>query len=53
MIPVMSDLKEYIELTDNGFKVKSNCPADKLAELKQMNDEYIQNMGEALFIFDT
>ena len=51
MIPVLDDLKEYLEMTDEGFKVKANCPADKLEELKQMNDEYKQNMGESLFIF--
>lgn len=52
MIFPMGDLMEYIELTENGYKVKANCPADKLAELKQMNDEYAQNMGEPLFLFD-
>lgn len=52
MIPVMDDLRKYLEMTENGYKVKANCPADKLEELKQMNDEYAQNMGESLFIFD-
>lgn len=51
MIPILSDLKEYLEMTEEGYKVKGNCPDDKLEELKQMNDEYMQNMGEALFIF--
>ena len=48
-----SGLREYLEITENGYKVKANCPSDTLAELKQMNEEYIQNMGETLFIFDT
>lgn len=51
MIPVMNDLMRYLELTDDGYKVKENCPADKLDELKQMNDEYIQLTGDALFTF--
>lgn len=53
MIFTMDGLREYLEITENGYKVKANCPADILAELKQMNEEYLQNMGEALFIFDT
>lgn len=53
MIFTMDGLREYLEIAENGYKVKANCPADKLAELKQMNEEYLQNMGEALFIFDT
>ena len=52
MIFAMDDLMEYLELTDDGYKVKANCPVDKLEELKKMNDEYTQNMGESLFIFD-
>lgn len=51
MIPVMNDLMEYLELTEDGYKVKENCPADKLKELKKMNDEYIQIVGESLFVF--
>lgn len=51
MIPVMNDLMEYLEPAENGYKVKENCPADKLDKLKQMNDEYIQITGESLFIF--
>lgn len=53
MIPVMNELMKYLEMTENGYKVKANCPADKLAELMKMNDEYTQNMGEPLFVFDT
>ncbi len=53
MIPVLNDLKEYLEIAESGYKVKANCPADKLEELKKMNDEYTQNMGEPLFVFDT
>ena len=51
MIPAMDDLMQYLELSDDGYKVKNNCPADKIEELKQMNDEYTQTMGEALFAF--
>lgn len=51
MIPVMNDLMKYLEITDNGCVVKKNCPADKLKELKKMNDEYLEIMGEPLFVF--
>jgi hypothetical protein len=51
MIPVMNDLMQYLELTDDGYKVKENCPADKLDELKRMNDECTRMTGDTLFIF--
>lgn len=51
MIPAMNDMMEYLELAESGYKVKENCPADKLDELKRMNGEYIQITGESLFIF--
>lgn len=47
-----SDMHKYLEITEGGYKVKKNCPTDTLAELKQMNDEYTQLMGEPLFVFD-
>ena len=52
MIPILSDFKEYLEMTEDGYKVKENCPSEKVKELKQINDEYMQNMGEALFVFE-
>ncbi len=52
MLPDLRDLTRYLEMTDDGYKVKKNCPADKLDELKRLNDEYMQFVGEPLFTFD-
>lgn len=52
MIFALNDYKKYLEMTVDGYKVKPDCPAEKLAELKQMNDEYVKDYGEALFLFD-
>jgi hypothetical protein len=53
MIPIAEGLVEYLEETLDGYKVKENCPADKLQELKQLDKEYRLFMGRSLFIFDT
>lgn len=52
MIFEVSNYIKYLEMTGEGYKVKPDCPADKLEELKQMNEEYENNYGEALFLFD-
>jgi hypothetical protein len=52
VILVLDDLREYLEMTESGYVVKKNCPIDKLDELKQINAEYEQIMGETLIIFD-
>lgn len=48
----MDDLKQHIEMTVDGYVVKANCPEDTLEELKQLNAEYMQIMGEPLIRFD-
>lgn len=51
MILVLNDLIQHLEMTDDGYKIEENCPNDKLDELKKINDEYLQLMGESLFEF--
>lgn len=53
MILIVEGLTEYLEETLEGYKVKENCPADKLKEIKQLGEEYHLFMGRSLFIFDT
>lgn len=51
MIPVMNDLRRYLEITGKGYKVKANCPPNKLEELQKMNEEYKKLTGETLINF--
>lgn len=52
MMPILDDMKKYLEMTEEGYKVKENCPYDKLEELKQINDDYSEITGEQLIKFD-
>ena len=45
-----SEFSEVLEDTENGFRIRDDCPKDIRERLLKINEEYEKCMGETLFL---